>query len=207
MIIVFARAPVPGRVKTRLAPRLGEWGAARLHVRLVRRALAVAAASHCGPVELHGTTRHSTFRRRKGFALQVGKDLGERMHHAVYVSLKKAERIILIGTDCPALTPGDLRRADRLLKGCCDAVIAPAEDGGYALIALRRSSPLLFEGIAWGGPEVYAETLRRLERLRWRWRALRTVWDLDRPEDLPRFDRERARGLRFSSGSRRAARR
>ena len=129
------------------------------------------------------------------------------MHHAVCVSLKKAERIILIGTDCPALTPGDLRRADRLLKGCCDAVIAPAEDGGYALIALRRSSPLLFEGIAWGGPEVYAETLRRLERLRWRWRALRTVWDLDRPEDLPRFDRERVRGLRFSSGSRRAARR
>jgi len=207
VIIVFARAPVPGRVKTRLIPRLGEWRAARLHARLVRHALAVAAASDCGPVELHGTTRHSTFRGRRGFALQAGKDLGERMHHAISSSLKKHERVILIGADCPELAARDLRRADRLLRAGCDAVIAPAEDGGYALIALRRCSPLLFEGIGWGGPDVYAETLRRLERLGWRWRALRTVWDLDRPEDLPRFGRMRLRSRRFSSGARRAARR
>jgi glycosyltransferase A (GT-A) superfamily protein (DUF2064 family) len=113
----------------------------------------------------------------------------------------------LIGADCPELAARDLRRADRLLRAGCDAVIAPAEDGGYALIALRRCSPLLFEGIGWGGPDVYAETLRRLERLGWRWRALRTVWDLDRPEDLPRLGRVRLRSRRFSSGARRAARR
>ena len=202
MIIVFARAPIPGRTKTRLVPRLGEWRAARLHARLLRHALEVAAASACGPVELHGTTRHSTFRRRRGFALQAGRDLGERMHRAMQVSLKKAERVILIGADCPALTPWDLRRADRLLMGACDAVIAPAEDGGYGLIALRRSSPLLFEGIGWGGADVYRETLRRLERLGWRWRTLRTVWDVDRPEDL-----ERLRSLRFASAPRRGARR
>ena len=200
MIVVFARAPVPGRAKTRLIPRLGEWRAARLHERLLRHALAVAAASACGPVVLHGTARHSTFRRSNGFTLQAGKDLGERMHRAMQVSLKKAERVILIGTDCPALTPRDLRRADRLLKGACDAVIAPAEDGGYGLIALRRNSPLLFEGIAWGGADVYRETLRRLERLGWRWRALRSVWDVDRPEDL-----ERLRVLRLAPARRRRA--
>jgi hypothetical protein len=202
VIVVFARAPVPGRAKTRLIPRLGEWRAARLHARLLRHALAVAAASDCGPVELHGTTRHSTFRRRKGFTLQRGKDLGERMHHAVCMSLKKARRVILIGADCPSLAPRDLRRAERLLQGGCHAVIAPAEDGGYGLIALRRNSPLLFEGIAWGGAEVYRETLRRLEHLGWRWGALRTVWDVDRAQDL-----ERLRGLRFPSRPRRAARR
>ncbi|MGH8740970.1 MAG: TIGR04282 family arsenosugar biosynthesis glycosyltransferase, partial [Burkholderiales bacterium] len=99
---------------------------------------------------------------------------------------------ILIGADCPALQPRDLRRADRLLRGACDAVLAPAEDGGYALIALKRISPRLFEGIAWGGPEVFRQTVQRLEGLGLRWRALRTVWDVDRPEDLARL-----RSLRF----------
>ena len=202
MIVVFARAPVPGRAKTRLVPRLGEWGAARLHARLVRHALAVAAASHCGPVELHGTARHAYFSLFQNFHLQRGADLGARMHHAFSVCLRRSERVILIGTDCPSLTPRDLRRAERLLQGGCHAVIAPAEDGGYGLIALRRNSPRLFEGIVWGGPDVYRETLRRLERLGWRWRALRTVWDVDRPGDL-----ERLRWLRFSSAARRAARR
>jgi uncharacterized protein len=202
VIVVFARAPVPGQAKTRLIPRLGEWRAARLQARLLRHALAVAAASDCGPVELHGTTGHSFFSLYRNFHLQRGADLGARMHHAFSVSLKRSERVILIGSDCPSLTPRDLRRAQRLLQGGCHAVIAPAEDGGYGLIALRRNSPRLFEGIAWGGTDVYRETLRRLERLGWRWRALRTVWDVDRPGDL-----ERLRGLRFSSAARRAARR
>ncbi|MGQ0547610.1 MAG: TIGR04282 family arsenosugar biosynthesis glycosyltransferase [Betaproteobacteria bacterium] len=202
MIIVFARAPVPGRAKTRLIPRLGAWGAARLHLRLLRQALRTAAAANCGPVELHGTTAHSHFRTLKGFRLQRGKDLGERMHRAVSASLRRHERVILIGSDCPALQPRDLRRADAWLKGACDAVLAPAEDGGYGLIALRKVSSLLFEAMRWGGAEVYEETRRRLERLGWRWRALRTVWDVDRPEDL-----ERLRALRFPSAARRAARR
>ena len=199
MIIVFARAPVPGRAKTRLIPRLGGWRAARLHVRLVRHALAVAAAADCGPVELHLSEHHSLFSPDR---VQRGADLGARMHRALAASLRTEDRVILIGADCPALTPRDLRRADRLLMGACDAVIAPAEDGGYALIALRRSSPLLFEGIGWGGADVYRETLRRLERLGWRSRTLRTVWDVDRPEDL-----ERLRSLRFASAPRRVARR
>jgi rSAM/selenodomain-associated transferase 1 len=207
VIIVFARAPVPGRVKTRLVPKLGEWGAARLHVRLMRHALQTAAAARCGPVELHGTARHTFFSPYQNFHLQRGADLGARMHHALSSSLKKHERVILIGADCPELAARDLRRADRLLRAGCDAVIAPAQDGGYALIALRRCSPLLFEGIGWGGPEVCAETLRRLQRLGWRWRALRTVWDLDRPEDLARLGRMRLRSRRSSSGARRAARR
>ena len=202
MIIVFARAPVPGRVKTRLVPRLGEWRAARLHARLARRALRTAAAAGCGPVELHATARHSLFRAQPGFRLQRGADLGARMHRAMARALKRHRLVILIGADCPALTPGDLQRAARLLRGGCDAVLAPAEDGGYALIALRKASPLLFEGIDWGGREVYRETLRRLERLGYRWRALRTVWDLDRPEEL-----ERLRSLRSSSAFRPAARR
>jgi hypothetical protein len=196
MILVFAKAPVPGEAKTRLVPRLGEWRAARLHLRLTRHALDTARAAGCAAVELHGTQQHRFFKSLGiPFRLQKGKDLGERMYHA----LSKARRpAILIGTDCPMLTPADLRRAMRWLRGGCDVVLAPAEDGGYALIGVRRVRYEFFKDIGWGGSQVYEETLKKLSG--YRWRALRRVWDVDRPEDL-----ERLRWLRFASAARRGA--
>ena len=203
MIIVFARAPVPGQAKTRLVPRLGAWRAARLHARLTLHALRTALAARCGAVELHGTQRHAFFDRLGVvFRLQRGADLGERMYNALSRALRRHDAAILIGTDCPMLAPQDLRRAARLLRGGCDVVLAPAEDGGYALIGARRVSPGIFEGIAWGGTNVYAATAERLLHSGYRWRALRELWDLDRPEDL-----DRLRSLRFSSAFRRSARR
>jgi uncharacterized protein len=196
VIIVFARAPVAGQAKTRLIGRLGAARAARLHERLTREAVSLALAARCGPVELHGTARHSFFASLGvPFRLQRGRDLGERMYRALARARGPA---IVIGTDCPALTPADLRRAARALDSGYDAVLAPAEDGGYALIGLRRKKQHFFQGIDWGGPQVYAQTVRRLAG--YRWRALRPVWDVDRPADL-----ERLRALRFASASRRRA--
>jgi uncharacterized protein len=198
-VIVFARAPVAGAVKTRLIPRLGAAGAARLQERLVHSALRTARAAACGPVELHLTRPHALFRHSK---MQKGRDLGERMHRALRSGLRHHGSVILIGTDCPALRAGDLRQAARWLRGGVDVVLAPAEDGGYALVAARKISPEVFRGIAWGSDSVYGETVKRIEASGLRWRALRTVWDVDRPADL-----ERLRSLRFSSTSRRSARR
>jgi len=203
MIIVFARAPVPGQAKTRLVPRLGVWRAARLHARLTLHALRTALAARCGAVELHGTRRHEFFDSLGVvFRVQRGQDLGERMYNALSHALRRHDAAILIGTDCPLLAPQDLRRAARLLRGGCDVVLAPAEDGGYALIGARRVSPGIFEGIPWGGANVYAATVERLLHSGYRWRALRELWDLDRPEDL-----DRLKSLRFSSAFRRSARR
>jgi rSAM/selenodomain-associated transferase 1 len=207
MIIVFAKAPVPGQAKTRLIPRLGEWRAARLHARLILHTLDTAVAARCGAVELHGTRRHSFFKRPKvGFRLQRGEDLGARMYYALSKANKPA---IVIGTDCPMLTPADLRRAARWLRGGADVVLAPAEDGGYALIGARRISLSIFQAIAWGGEDVYEETAKRLNRAGYRWRALRRVWDVDRPEDLERLAALpfALRSLRFASAARRGARR
>lgn len=187
---MFSRAPVPGRVKTRLEPRLGPWGAARLHARLTAHALRVATAARCGPVEHHDTAK------------QRGADLGARMHRALSRALRRHRGAIVIGADCPALQPRDIARAARSLAAGYDVVITPAQDGGYVLIGARRLSPALFAGIAWGGPSVYAETVARLEALGYRWRALRELWDIDRPEDL-----ERLRSLRFASAARPRARR
>jgi rSAM/selenodomain-associated transferase 1 len=197
MIIVFAKAPLAGQAKTRLIPRVGAWRAARLHERLTRHAVRTALAAGCGPVELHGTARHSFFSSLQvPFRLQRGRDLGERMHHA----FSRRPGAILIGTDCPELTVPDLRRAARLLSAGYDAVLAPAEDGGYALIGLKKSRLEFFRGIAWSTGRVYGDTVERLAG--YRWRALRTVRDVDRPRDL-----ERVRWLRLAAASRRGARR
>lgn len=111
-------------------------------------------------------------------------------------SLRSHRHVVLIGSDCAVLRPADLRAAAGALRRGADAVLAPAEDGGYALIGLRRVSRRLFQGIAWGGPGVLAQTRRRLARLRWRWKELRTVWDVDRPEDVARLRRSRLLAIR-----------
>jgi rSAM/selenodomain-associated transferase 1 len=193
-ILIFAKAPLPGRAKTRLIPRLGAAGAARLQARLVARTLRTARAARFSAVELHATPSrtHALFAfYGKSFHIKIkkqqGRDLGERMHNALARALRRHRAVILIGTDCPALAPSDLRRAARLLRGGCDAVIAPAEDGGYALIGLRRVCPEIFSGIRWGGSDVYAHTVNKLSAAGYRWRALPTLWDVDRPEDLDRL--------------------
>lgn len=176
---------MPGRVKTRLAARIGDWRAARLHIRLTRRALRTARDARCGTVELHVTARHAAFHFHDNVFLQKGHDLGERMYRA----LRRHRRAILIGSDCPALEPRDLRRAARSLCAGYQVVLLPTEDGGYALIAARNAPRAIFDGVTWGGPQVLDETTKRLAGIRWQ--RLRTLWDLDRPEDL-----ERLRSLR-----------
>ncbi len=198
MLVVFAKAPQPGRVKTRLAPLLGEERAARLHARMIEGTVRVASQAGFERVELHCAphTRHGVFlalARRHALVLRAqGRgDLGARMQRAFERVLRTARIAVLIGTDCPVLRAADLREAARALQGGADAVLSPAEDGGYALIGLRRTSPRLFCGIDWGSDSVLAQTRRRLRELGWRWRELRTLWDVDRPEDYVRFERLR----------------
>lgn len=198
IIVVFARAPVPGRVKTRLARALGARAAARLHGRLVERAVATAVGARAGIVELHCApdARHPFLRRlavRYGIRArgQLGGDLGARMHGALEAALRTAPIALLIGSDCPALRSADLRAAVRALRGGEDAVFSPARDGGYALVGLRRSTPRLFSGIAWGGSAVMRATRERLQQLGWSWRELRGIWDVDRPPDCARLRRTR----------------
>jgi rSAM/selenodomain-associated transferase 1 len=131
---------------------------------------------------------------------QDGVDLGARMHAALTASLQGAGRAVLIGSDCPEYDPDYLRAAFTALDQH-DAVIGPAADGGYVLIGLRRPPPgRLFEGIAWGGPEVYAATCERLGGLGMRWRALPPRRDLDDPAGLTDFPHLAALGRGSSPG-------
>jgi hypothetical protein len=193
-IIVFARAPVAGAAKTRLIPALGAAGAAALHERLVDHALATAVEAAVGPVELCCTPDEAHpalagLARTHGatLAAQGPGDLGQRMHAALARTLDSVRAAILIGSDCPALTAQHLRTAAAALAGGDDAVLAPAEDGGYVLIGLKRAPSALFERMHWGESTVMAETRERLAALGLRWRELETLWDVDRPEDLARL--------------------
>ena len=113
------------------------------------------------------------------------------MHHAAIASLAGAPRVLFIGTDCPALTAADLRAAADALAAN-DAVLIPAEDGGYVLLGLNRWDAQLFTDIEWGSDQVLSVTRARLATLNWRWRELPALWDVDRPED---YSRLRASGL------------
>lgn len=193
-VIVFARAPRPGAVKTRLIPLLGAEGAAALHARLVERTLETARAATFRQIQLHGTPdiNDPFFSFCAGhfavaLAAQAGGDLGARMLAAFEAALATHPRALLLGSDCPALTARHLRRANRALREGADAVFVPCEDGGYALIGLQRAEARLFDGIAWGGENVMADTRTRLTGLGWRWRELETLWDVDRPDDYRRL--------------------
>jgi rSAM/selenodomain-associated transferase 1 len=192
-IIVFARAPEAGCAKTRLIPLLGAAGAAQLQACMIERTLKTALAASVGPVELRcePSAEHplmEVFVRRHSIVgtTQCDGDLGERMQHAAESGLASAGRVLLIGTDCPAMTPADLRAADAALSSN-DAVLIPADDGGYVLLGLNRSDIRLFSNIAWGGDQVLARTRERLSALGWRWLELPPLWDVDRPDDFVRL--------------------
>jgi rSAM/selenodomain-associated transferase 1 len=193
-VMVFAKAPTPGEAKTRLIPALGAAGAAALHRRLVMHCLRAARESRLGPVELWCAPdasdpffRECESRLGANLRAQGEGDLGARMQRAFESALARAARAILVGSDIPALSARYLRDADQALARGDDAVIGPAEDGGYALIGLSRCDPEVFRDVPWGGPEVLAETRRRLAALSWRSSELPVLWDVDRPEDLERL--------------------
>jgi len=193
-LIVFAKAPQPGAVKTRLMPLLGKAGAAALHARLVEHTLATACRADIGPVELCCAPGDDPFfdycRGQYGVSLaaQAEGDLGARMQHAFARALSAARHAVLVGTDCPALTVLHLRQAAHALaEGSNDAVLIPAEDGGYVMLGLNCCDAELFHDIEWGSANVMAATRDRLRRLRWRWKELETLWDIDRPEDYRRL--------------------
>ncbi len=192
-VAVFAKAPAPGSVKTRLIPLLGADGAARLHAALVRHALSIALESGIGPVELWcaPATDDPFFERcarEFGITLraQAGADLGERMRHAIATSLDEGAARVIIGGDCPAMAAGDLQAAAAALRGN-DVVLTPAEDGGYVLVGAARVVPGMFEGVAWGTPGVLEQTRVRLAAAGARWAELPTLWDVDRHEDYARL--------------------
>jgi rSAM/selenodomain-associated transferase 1 len=192
-IAVLAKAPIAGFAKTRLAPRLGAEGAAALHALLVERTLAAAAAAGFDRVVLWCAPSRADFR---GVAVppavalhdQPEGDLGARLRAALAAHLADGP-VVIVGTDAPALSAPALAEARAALAGGPDALLVPADDGGYAAIGVARARErealeALLAGVPWGTGAVLAVTRERLRLLGWTWRELPAVRDVDLPADV-----------------------
>lgn len=189
-VIVFAKAPLPGRAKTRLIPALGADGAARLAARMLDDTLAAARDANLGVVELcvAPNASHPAWRKvaiPAGIVLtsQGDGDLGARMSRAAARAIAGGEAVLLIGTDCPQMSPGVLRAAAQALHGT-DTVLHPSSDGGYVLLGLARFDARLFTRIAWSTSSVAATTIARIRALGWSMTLGATFDDIDVPDDL-----------------------
>ena len=199
-LAVFAKAPVPGLAKTRLIPALGAAGAARAQRGFALQTLATARSTGIGTVTLWCApdAGHRFFRalqRRHGVKVldQTGGDLGHRMAGAMATHFAHAPRmpLLIVGTDCPVLTPEHLQQAADALQ-LHDAALIPAEDGGYVLIGLRRPLPGVFLGVDWSTPQVLAQTQARLRAVGASCQVLPALWDVDEPVDWARWQSMRA---------------
>ncbi len=186
VIQVFCKAPIAGQVKTRLMPELSATEALAVHQLLTKRTLDLVCGHSLCPVQLwcSPSVDHPFFiEASRHYALELNEqcsgDLGQRMLHAMTEACKNFQAALLIGCDCPSFSLKDFTSAIAAIRGEHDCVLAPTEDGGYSLIALKRPWAELFTDLPWGGSTVLAETRLRIERLQLRYYPLAMQWDVD----------------------------
>jgi len=193
-IAILAKAPIPGFAKARLIPAIGAHAAAVLQERLTERAVATAFAAGVGPVTLccapdatHDSFLKMVARMKITLRPQPQGDLGVRTLAAM---AGRAGPILVIGTDCPALTEIHIRSAAAALRDGTDVLLIPAERGGYVLFGMRKTQPTLFSNIAWNRSTVLAEIRSRIVEQRLTLVERPPLWDVDAEADLARLERE-----------------
>lgn len=194
-VAVMAKAPVPGLAKTRLMPMLGANGAARAQRSFALRTLATVRQASTGPLRLW-CAPDATHRFIRGLQSRHGVtclpqpvgDLGHRMSVAMTAHFQEHPHgaLLIVGTDCPVLTSEHLQQAADALQ-THDAVLIPADDGGYVLIGFARPLPVVFDRVEWSTDRVLAQTRQRLSEANATWLELPTLWDVDEPADWQRW--------------------
>jgi rSAM/selenodomain-associated transferase 1 len=195
-LVIFAKAPIPGQVKTRLCPPLTPDEAATLHGSFVLDTLERTKAAvtkfklpldrylACAPASTH--VFFKIMEERQGVQLidQLGEDIGARMHHTFDTLFARGyKQVVMVGTDVPSLPLEQYKQACTLLASH-DLVLGPALDGGYYLIGLKRPMPNLFTGIPWSTGQVLSLTQEKARTLKLTV-AVTDPWrDVDTAEDL-----------------------
>ena len=192
--IVFSKAPIEGKVKSRLIPDLGQKQATLIYIELLQHVLSNVFKWEksdiqlwCSPDTQHGFFQECVDVWQVDLFQQQGADLGERMYHAMHSALKTHQQVFIVGGDCPSLNAKDFELASQKLENDVSVVIAPAEDGGYVMMALNKITPEIFEQIEWGTAKVMAQTRQQLTKSQLSWFELPLHWDVDYPEDVVRF--------------------
>lgn len=193
-LIVFAKAPVPGEVKTRLLEVLAEEEAARLYEAFLYDALEQygslpvslrlyeASASDGQSIDGPPDASH---------VLQKGNSLGERMRRAFRETFAEGyERVVIVGTDHPTLPTAFLEKAFADLRTPDSICIGPSDDGGYYLLGMNAYRPELFSNMRYSHPRVFDETMIRMRDTGARLTILPLWYDVDTPEDLSRLEQD-----------------
>ena len=186
-IILFAKAPLAGNVKTRLQARLGAEATLALHEAFVLDMLdKLLTLSELADIELHTDTKTDVWRRAKVTGrVQVAGDLGLKMLHALSTALARGrEQVCIVGSDAPTLPAAHLRA---LLSSPADVALGPCEDGGYYAIACRRTNAAMFQGVRWSSADALSQTEQAARACGLSVERGPGWYDVDRPEDLPRL--------------------
>jgi rSAM/selenodomain-associated transferase 1 len=192
-LVVFVKDPIPGRVKTRLTPRITPDEAAKLYkaftldiisnARKLKRNSVNNITVAYTPVGAEKAFR-KLVKQPTNFLPQKGKNLGERMKNAFKQSFAEgAKRVVIIGTDSPTLPVPYIQKAFDILKKI-PIVIGPTFDGGYYLVGLSGLNDDIFDGIEWGTSRVFDQTLTRIKSLNTQVYVLPPWYDVDTSEDL-----------------------
>lgn len=190
-VIVFARRPRPGHVKTRLSHDLGRQRAASVYAGLLRRTLAIVERASFGrrvlmPAAIADLDYFHMHYAHRGWRVrpQCAGNLARRMAHALGRQLGANHAALLIGSDIADFKLTDLCAARAALAAGADAVVGPAQDGGYWLIGLSRPIAGLFHNMPWSSSRLYQRTIRHFEREQLDWVELATRRDVDTIGDL-----------------------
>lgn len=183
-ITQLAKAPIAGKVKTRLISALGEQGACELHMRMVKSLYERFSPCFEFQYELWVSEQHEFFESLGELMPRVQKigDLGEKLSHIVQQA-KQGQITILIGSDCVEIESDSISAMVEELNWA-DIVFIPALDGGYVALGMKQSYPELFEDITWGSDKVLKQSLEKAESLGLVVSVLPPMRDVDRPEDL-----------------------
>jgi rSAM/selenodomain-associated transferase 1 len=190
-VILMAKAPLPGMVKTRLCPPFTRANASALYACLLKdtaeelsRLARTRRYLFFSPPGSEGLFHKDPF---SGFVRvpQTGKDLGQRMAAAFETAFARGyTRVALVGADCPTLSAPLVRAAFRELASSAGAVFGPCNDGGFYLIALSSHTPSLFREVAWGTDTVLAEVSRRCRAAGVPYSLLPAGFDIDDADDV-----------------------
>ena len=186
-LLIFAKNPEKGKVKTRLAATIGNEAALAVYTQLLSHTVAITGnlpmdkfVFYSSRIECEDVWDDKPYFKQ----LQKGNDLGERMNNAFAASFKKGyDSVVIIGTDCPELDEATIMNAFACLH-FNDVVIGPAEDGGYYLLGMKQLHSTLFENIRWSTPTVLAETIEICKSHNLTYTLLPTLHDVDEEKDL-----------------------
>jgi len=198
-LILFAKEPIAGEVKTRLIPALGAQGAYLLYRKLVNLMLTYFAnTDYANFIIYSNTDKYSSFKHFKSYfslypnvKIQHGDNLGEKMYHALAQELhipnkSNTKKVILFGADCPFLTETIMQQVITALDKN-DLVFVPTIDGGYVLIAAKKICSEVFDNITWSTSQVMSQTCQNLDNLGYRYQLLEPISDIDDPNDLEKL--------------------